>query len=131
MAATELRRLIGQCTLAYGLNTDGLCCWCGEPIPLDQTAPWWCSLDCAHAFDEAHVWRLAQPAAMRRAARRCARCQRTATEVHHDPPVGAAGYTDGCQHHPDRLTALCHTDHVHAEQQLRTKPGKQLQMFAA
>jgi len=120
-----------DCSLAYGPNEDGRCEWDGRQVPRGRAR--WCSPACEQAFDEAHLWPLARPAAVRRAAGRCIRCSsRADIEVHHDPPVPAVGgYEASCAHHPDRLHVLCRKDHQAAHRNLRAKPGTQLTLFRA
>lgn len=121
-----------HCSLAHGDHDDGRCAWCGDPLPPRRSR--WCQTSCATAWRDAHVWTFARKAALDREGYQCAVCASTdRIEVHHDPPVGRRGYAQGCAHHPEKLTVLCHDHHVEAEVARRAKPGTvtQLSIIAA
>lgn len=65
---------LGDCILAFGDNSEGLCGWCGKPRPKGRRR--WCSEACSLAWGDQHYWTQARPAAIKRDGQRCVACGR-------------------------------------------------------
>ena len=73
----------------------------------------WCSGECMELAYADHRWSHAREEAMRRAGRRCVRCQAPAEEVDHIIERRGLALTEWtCLHHQTNLRALCHGCHV-------------------
>lgn len=78
---------------------------------------------------ENHVWKHARKAALARARGRCEVCGDSEDlEVHHEVPVGEAGYRTGCQHHQENLHVRCPEHHRELDRARRAPAGTATQL---
>lgn len=103
---------LARCSVAHGDLGDGLCTWCGGPLPRRHSR--WCSPACMRAFRVNHVWADAREHRILLDGGRCQVCGDSEDlQVHHDPPVERpGGYGHGCQHHQSKLRTLCRSHHM-------------------